>query len=459
MKLNDQFFGHDHFAGDATRKWSESLQKLKPKLTQNAFAIEDALPQALPTAETLSLIKYDGMLGVAFYDPRFEGFAVWSYYGRVYYSAPERPHPVTEFFNQRTELQDYVFLGETYVMTQQNGFTVMTPFSEATSILKNPQSREDVQRIRFAVFDVMKRQEAIPIVDSLVPQLENDPYCARFERLRQLSLPIGVDSKGSVHLPDYLQVVNAAAERAQLQAFWNTFIRHRGFEGLVLRTPTKGFKLKFLATLDVVIVALKKLARHDQPACSQCMEKLDAKVGLKKLARQGRIPAGAQVTKGDPCPMCGTPTTGMVGCVTVALMTADEQYIFIGDVSKLPDHEAITYIERLHPVAEDANYVYVKPELVIEVSYSGLHLDRLRPVYQFEEGEYQPQGKMNAVTMRFPDFVREREDKGVNSDDLRLNQVSYYQRRAQHLIPVTEAGKAQLGRKPRRKAKALDQWF
>jgi len=69
----------------------------------------------------------------------------------------------------------------------------------------------------------------------------------------------------------------------------------------------------------------------------------------------------------------------------------------------------------MEPLYEAERYLWVKPEVVVEVAYQGdqLHIDRPRPVYRFEESRYTKVGTIKAVSLR-PYRPRLREDKAVN---------------------------------------------
>ena len=63
--------------------------------------------------------------------------------------------------------------------------------------------------------------------------------------------------------------------------------------------------------------------------------------------------------------------------------------------------------------------------MVIEISYQDLYVDRLRPLYKFEKNHYWRAGEIKAVSLR-PYRIVLREDKTVNPNDLRLEQLSYF---------------------------------
>ena len=116
-------------------------------------------------------------------------------------------------------------------------------------------------------------------------------------------------------------------------------------------------------------------------------------------------------------------------------MTPSGDFVAIADGVQLSPLSPILWqIEYLY---EDEGYLWVKPEVVIEVSYQDLYVDRMRPVYRFENNRYQRVGEIKAVCFR-PYFRGIREDKSVNPRDLRLEQVSYLVNRIERIRSITE---------------------
>jgi hypothetical protein len=104
-------------------------------------------------------------------------------------------------------------------------------------------------------------------------------------------------------------------------------------------------------------------------------------------------------------------------------MTPNGNFIDIADGAQLSPISPI--LDLLEPLYEEEGYLWVKPEVVIEVSYQQLYVDRPRPIYRFEGNRYRRVGTKKAVSLR-PYGLHLREDKTVNPLDLRLEQVSYF---------------------------------
>jgi len=133
------------------------------------------------------------------------------------------------------------------------------------------------------------------------------------------------------------------------------------------------------------------------------------------------------------CPLCGgdiSNTAGPIFGAKIALMTAEGDFVDIADGAQLSAISPI--LDLVEPLYEAEGYLWVKPEVVIEVSYQQLYVDSPRPVYRFERGRYKRIGTGKAVSLR-PYGPRLREDKTVNPRDLRLEQVSYFVKRVKNI--------------------------
>jgi len=447
MRCNQRFFGQEHFErGTAERDFCSSLGVLKPAMSQYGFALKDRLPELPVEVGGLAQVKYNGMLSVVMWDEQRGGFVAWSPRGRCYYSlSGEKRHPVIEYFNERSsEFRDYAFEGETYVVRMIGGKSYMTEFNDTMSIIKNPASKKDVSRIRLAVFDYAK----IGLDGGFERPVPS--YVDRFRNLLDdFKFPAGCDS-GVVHLPDFLRVEGSFEDsRDEIQPFWNEFIGDRGFEGLVVHTDNgEDYKIKFRDTLDVAIIAFR-MRGNGRPTCKSCGGRFDT-FWLRKLAREGVVERSdwfdqkGRLLKGQggpwvhmrdtgSCPLCGgdiSKTAGPIFGAKIALMTAEGDFVDVADGAQLSAISPI--LDLVEPLYEAEGYLWVKPEVVIEVSYQQLYVDSPRPVYRFEKGRYKRIGTRKAVSLR-PYGPQLREDKTVNPRDLRLEQVSYFVERAKSI--------------------------
>lgn len=455
MPCNQRFFGQELFEeGTARRQFCTKLGALKPAMMQYEFALRDRLPQLPLDRAGILQVKYNGMLSVVAWNDKNAGFVAWSTRGRCYYSLSDtRKHPVTEYFNQQfSRHRDTIFVGETYVVRSISGKSYMTGFNESMSIIKNPKSALDVERIRLAVFDYAKKTRSDRF-DRDIPE-----YAHRFKRLEHdFQLPVGCDSN-VVHLPDFFQTEgNLQDSYAGIQAFWDEFVKKRGFEGLVMHTSDdRIFKIKFRDTLDAVIIAFRKTG-SGRPVCRECGAKFDV-FWLRKLARDGVIERSkwfdrdGRLLNGkndvwnrdlDSCPICGgsiSTTSGPILGAKIALMTPRGNFLDITDgVQFSPLSPVLDLVEPLH---EAKGYLWVKPEIVVEVSYQDLYLDRLRSVYRYGKDGYARVGTKRAVSLR-PYRPKLREDKTVTLRDLRLEQLSYFVNKIRRINDMWQATRSQ----------------
>ena len=159
LRCNQRFFGQEHFEkGTDVREFCTKLRFLKPIMNQYGFALKDSLPQLPSNVGGIVQVKYNGMLSVIIWDDLRDSFVAWNPRGRCYYSLPDKRHPVTDYFNQHmNEYRNHVFVGETYVVRDIKNKCYMTEFNKSMSIIKNPKTVGDVDRVRLAVFDSTKQ--------------------------------------------------------------------------------------------------------------------------------------------------------------------------------------------------------------------------------------------------------------------------------------------------------------
>ena len=443
MKCNQRFFGQEHLEeGTPEREWVARLQQYKPRMMGCGFAHRDRLPELPAEGGGIAQVKYNGMLSVAMWDASRRGFVAWGPRGRCYYSlGDDRTHPVTEYLNGRAaELSGMAFFGETHVVRAAAGRHYMTEFNRSMSVIKNPRSQDDVERIRFAVFDYRIGRDPAELTAD-VPS-----YLDRFARLRdRFGFPVGVDD-GVVHVPDCVEVADSfEGSRPTLQAFWDEQVGERGFEGLVLHSREgRQYKIKYRDTLDVAIVAFR--IGRSGCRCPSCEARFDL-IRLIQLVKAGRLARQdwfdddgrriRNVAPGDACPLCGAvtePADGLVLGAKIALMTADGHFVDVADGAQLSVKSPVLW--QIEPLYEADGYLWVRPQIVIEVSYQDLYVDRMRPVYDFDGARYDHVGEMNAVCLR-PYFAGVRDDKTVNPADLRLEQVNHLVNRVHRIEAIT----------------------
>ncbi|MFW9845325.1 MAG: hypothetical protein ACFFD6_01145, partial [Candidatus Thorarchaeota archaeon] len=274
---------------------------------------------------------------------------------------------------------------------------------------------------------------------------------------REFDFVAGCD-QGVVHLSDHLEFSDEIGKHQnEVQSFWDEYIKERGFEGLVLYLDDgERYKLKYRDSLDVAIIAFRipERSKKMRPICIDCGGKFDS-FWLKKLVREGvfkegdwfkaniRLKSGAgawdmYAKDLEGCPLCGGELRyddGPILGAKIALMTENDEFVDVADGSQIPPSSPL--LNLVEPLYEADGYLWIKPEIVIEVSYQDLYVESNRPVLRFDGNVYEVIGEMKAVSLR-PYGVKYRPDKTVNPADLRLEQVSYFVKRAKRIRELWE---------------------
>lgn len=161
---------------------------------------------------------------------------------------------------------------------------------------------------------------------------------------------------------------------------WQDFRIRRGYEGLVIHTDNITSKMKPELEIDAVIVAAQK---ND---------------GYRKK----------QVTS-----------------VRVALMTAKDTYLEIGDVSSGITHQLRTELWKFKmnfPLEENQHFVYVHPLIVVKLRVNGLYCKQM-PKWKVVNSRRVDLGVADSITMRHPCLEEIRQDKDPSPKEVGLNQI------------------------------------
>lgn len=181
-----------------------------------------------------------------------------------------------------------------------------------------------------------------------------------------------VKSGKRVHVVPHVEVKSLE----DIDKFWKEWVESGNYEGLVARDGTSIYKIKPEKSVDAVMIGVNK------------------KDTLKD---------------------------GIVTSIMLALMRKDGCFVKLSDVavtdSKL--RVALYQFFRSRKLREDKNTIYIRPEIVFEVGYID-SLSSVRPV--FGEG-LKKVGKMKFFSLVSPKILRLRDDKDVDVEDLRLEQI------------------------------------
>lgn len=265
--------------------------------------------------------------------------------------------------------------GELYVHNEQRRPRV----HDVTKVARNPKSKADLDRLRFAPFDIIE-------VDG---ERSSEFFASTFQTLEAL---FGKSKR--------LQPVETRllSDRSGIKSLFAEWVDKENAEGIVLRSDSAGiFKLKPRHTLDVVVVGFTESTNERQ---------------------------------------------GMLHDLLVAVMRADSSLQILTRVgggfseeqrrSMLSDLKDLVVSSEYVEVNSDyVAYQMVKPEWVIEMSCLDLISQTTRGgnvnrmVIEFDDAaaNYKVVRRMPLATVISPQFVRRREDKEVHEQDIPVSQI------------------------------------
>lgn len=273
--------------------------------------------------------------------------------------------PVVEEARRRLQGKgDSLFFGELYVVDER-GRNI--PYPQAVSILRKPE-KKDLERIKLAVFDVYQFQG----------KRVQDDYPDRFLLVQEIF------DGGKLVAP-----VASAVGPSALKKLWNKVTREN-YEGVVVYTDDI-IKVKPKFTVDLAVIGME--------------EATESSTGKPK---------------------------GVMGALHLAFMDKDGNFLYAGKCGTgFTDLERKSWwqwgqrnrVEGPEKPARFRHTLWVRPKRVVEVEYQDVNKKEQTPLI-FSRGRYTwAEEKEEAISLRFPKFVRLREDKRVRPRDVRLEQV------------------------------------
>ena len=274
-------------------------------------------------------------------------------------------------------INNAMLAGELYVETNDNR---RCRVHDAVSVLRHPSSQEELQRVRFAVFDL------ISINDEKVSQA----YSHTWEQINKYF------GKGTGIHPVETVGVNSTKE---VNAQFENWVEGQGAEGIVVRGDTVGnFKIKPLYSLDAVVIGFT--------------ESTDDRTGMMHdLLLAVRRRDGAY----------------HVLCRVGGGFSEDLRRSMLSDLKDM-----IVGSEYAEVNSDHVAYQMVRPELVIEISCldlvaqntRGRPVNRMTLKWDNAENQYKVIRRLPLVSVISPQFIRVREDKSAdNVADSRIQQV------------------------------------
>lgn len=276
---------------------------------------------------------------------------------------------------KKAGIQEAMIAGELYVHNTERRPRV----HDVATVARQPQSLDDIGKLRFAVFDVIS-------IDSQPP---SDCYGDTWQTIESLF------AGGERIHPVETRILSDTAGVEQLFAKW---VEQEGAEGVVVRSDSAGlFKIKPRHTLDAVVIGFTESVDDRQGMMHDLL--------LAVMRSDGTMHILCRVGGGF-----------------------DEQLrrTMLSDLKDM-----VVPSEYAEVNSDYVAYQMVRPDWVVEISCLDLisqttrggNINRMVLDYDEKDG-FRVVRRLPLVTVISPQFVRLREDKQAHPQDVRLSQVS-----------------------------------
>ncbi len=333
----------------------------------------DDIPQKIPAANYHVSRKVDGEFNVLVYRDR-QAFAL-NPGGTVRLGLPWQDEAARML--AEANVDEALVAGELYVQREDRRPRV----HDVTTVARQPQSDDDLQRLRFAVFDLI----------SLNGQAPGPPFAGTWKAIQRIF------GRGERVHPVEAQMAADADGIARLFGRW---VEEEGAEGLVVRSDEAGqFKIKQRHTLEAVVIGFTEAIAERQGMLHDLL--------LAVVRPDGTLQVLSRVGGG---------------------FSDDQRRSILSDLKDM-----VVGSEYAEVNADRVAYEMVRPEWVVEISYLDLISQTTRGgpvnrmVLDFRDNgsqQYRALCLLPLASVISPQFVRRREDKVVHQDDVRIGQVS-----------------------------------
>ena len=278
---------------------------------------------------------------------------------------------------RKAGIKNAMIAGELYVDVNEDR---RCRVHDAVSVLRHPSSDEELNRVKFAVFDLIR------IDDEKISQ----PYSQTWKQIETI-----FGNGSGVHCVETIAVTSPKAVEAQFESW----VAKEKAEGIVVRGDSVGnFKIKPLYTLDAVVIGFT--------------ESTDERTGmLHDLLLAVRRRDGAY----------------HVLCRVGGGFSEELRRSMLSDLKDM-----IVGSEYAEVNSDHVAYQMVRPEWVIEISCldviaqntRGRPVNRMTLKWDVADGQYKVIRRLPLVSVISPQFIRIRDDKSAdNVDDSRISQV------------------------------------
>ena len=275
-------------------------------------------------------------------------------------------------------VKDALVAGELYVARDDNG---RPRVHDVCTVARNPQGAADLQKLRFAAFDVISKDGAN------IAQPFTETWKLVHKWFGSGTLAHAVESK-TVKTID------------EIQKLFETWVLKEGAEGIVARSDAGGtFKIKPRHTLDLAVLGYTESTDERQGMLHDLL--LGVQRADRTLQVLGRVGGG---------------------------FTDDQRREMLSDLKDMSVESEYAEVN-----GDNVAYQMVNPEWVMEVSCLDLLSSTTRGgtinrmVLDFHNNGsrgYHVVTKLPLATIISPQFVRRREDKHVRPEDCGISQVA-----------------------------------
>lgn len=275
-------------------------------------------------------------------------------------------------------VKDAVIAGELYVERTDEG---RARVHDVTTVTRSPESVDDLNRLRFAVFDLM----------SLDGEQPGDCLADTWRTIEKL-----FGGGSGIHPVEATE----ASSVEDIEKQFEKWVEEEGAEGIVLRSDTAGrFKVKPRHTLDVVVVGFTESTDDRQGLLHDLL--------VAVMRDEGTLQILTRVGGG---------------------FTDDQRRQMLGELKDMVVESEYAEIN-----ADHVAYQMVRPEWVIEISCIDLvsqttiggPVSRMVLDWNVDKSDsYHVVRRMPLASVISPQFIRRREDKSVCVEDVRIRQAT-----------------------------------
>ena len=380
IKLGD--FGVANASALSDPSLLPQVQNYKRQVASRMLPLSKSeIDRKIPDAEYLVSRKIDGEFTVLLVK-HGEVFSM-NPGGRVRIGLPWQQE--AEELLSQAGVEEAMIAGELYVANSEGR---RPRVHDVVSVVRQPASKEDLDRIRFAVFDLI----------SLNGNPVAKPYSETWTQIESMF------AKGTrIHPVETVSIKG----RGKIESQFRDWVESQGAEGLVVRSDSAGnFKIKPRHSLDAVVIGFTE-SSGDRVGMLH-----DLLLGV--VRSDGSIHVLTRVGGG---------------------FTDENRRTMLSDLQDM-----VVESEYAEVNSDHVAYQMVRPDWVIEISCvdiigqntRGGPINRMVLNWNRQEDRYEVVRRLPLVSVISPQFVQIRQDKSLNVDDVRIAQIT-------DIVPVAKS--------------------